>query len=69
MFLGITAEVTNVSSDGQECSLVFPLNPLAEFVELPEDIRGSLYYSNILVGVLRGALEMVGSGFVLCCCC
>lgn len=35
-------------------------NPLAEFVELPEDaVTGGLWYSNILCGVLRGALEMV----------
>jgi len=33
-------------------------NPLAEFVELPEQYT-SLAYSNILCGVLRGALEMV----------
>ena len=44
-------------------------NPLAEFVELPESAlptigadatpKGGLWYSNILCGVLRGALEMV----------
>lgn len=35
-------------------------NPLAEFVELPDDaVEGGLWYSNILCGVLRGALEMV----------
>ena len=33
-------------------------NPLAEFVELPEQYA-SLAYSNMLCGVLRGALEMV----------
>ena len=56
MFLGITAEVVNVSSN--EFSLQLPENPLAEFVELPEQY-GSLAYSNMLCGVLRGALEMV----------
>ena len=56
MFLGITAEVVNVSSS--EFSLQLPENPLAEFVELPEQY-GSLAYSNMLCGVLRGALEMV----------
>ena len=56
MFLGITAEVVNVSS--HEFSLQLMENPLAEFVELPEQY-GSLAYSNILCGVLRGALEMV----------
>jgi hypothetical protein len=41
--------------------LIFDENPLAEFVELPDDDRAldELWYSNILCGVLRGALEMV----------
>ncbi|WFD33019.1 hypothetical protein MSPP1_004076 [Malassezia sp. CBS 17886] len=44
----------------QEFGLVFTENPLAEFVELPpEALRGGLWYSNVLAGVLRGALEMV----------
>jgi hypothetical protein len=40
---------------------VFEENPLADFVELPDDGRAQdeLWYSNILCGVLRGALEMV----------
>ena len=33
-------------------------NPLAEFVELPPQYQG-LNYSNLLCGVIRGALEMV----------
>jgi trafficking protein particle complex subunit 3 len=46
---------------------VFDENPLADFVELPDDGRAQdeLWFSNILVGVLRGALEMawlLGSG-------
>jgi hypothetical protein len=34
---------------------------LADFVELPDDGRAQdeLWFSNILCGVLRGALEMV----------
>lgn len=37
-------------------------NPLAEFVELPEEaLEGGLLFSNVLCGVIRGALEMVGS--------
>ena len=34
---------------------------MADFVELPDDGRAQdeLWFSNILVGVLRGALEMV----------
>lgn len=35
-------------------------NPLAEFAELPRDAReGGLWFSNVLAGVVRGALEMV----------
>ena len=41
-------------------TLTLDENPLAEFVELPEDaLEGGLWFSNVLCGVLRGALEMV----------
>jgi trafficking protein particle complex subunit 3 len=41
-------------------TLTLEENPLAEFVELPEAaLEGGLWYSNVLCGVLRGALEMV----------
>ena len=56
MFLGVVAEVVIVSSS--EFCLQLAENPLAEFVELPEQYS-SLAYSNLLCGVLRGALEMV----------
>lgn len=61
MFLNITPTVTNWTSDNKQFSLVFEDNPLADFVELPDDGRAQdeLWYSNILCGVLRGALEMV----------
>ncbi|KAF1985691.1 BET3 family protein [Aulographum hederae CBS 113979] len=61
IFLNITPVVTNWSSDNKQFSLVFEENPLADFVELPDDGRSQdeLWYSNILCGVLRGALEMV----------
>lgn len=40
--------------------MTFDENPLAEFVELPEEaLDGGLWFSNVLCGVLRGALEMV----------
>ena len=46
--------------------LTFDENPLAEFVELPEEaLEGGLWYSNVLCGVLRGALEMVRSPVVI----
>ncbi|KAI8800994.1 NO signaling/Golgi transport ligand-binding domain-containing protein [Cladochytrium replicatum] len=59
MFLGFSPAVANWSADGKEFSLLLEENPLAEFVELPEDAAAELSYSNILCGVLRGALEMV----------
>jgi len=57
-FLGITPQVTNWNAAGDEFSLIFESNPLAEFVELPEG-HSNLWYSSLLVGVLKGALEMV----------
>jgi hypothetical protein len=62
IFLNITPTVTNWTSDNKQFSLVLDENPLADFVELPDDDRAQdqLWFSNILCGVLRGALEMVG---------
>lgn len=61
IFLNITPTVTNWTVDNKQFSLVFEENPLADFVELPDDGRAQdeLWYSNILCGILRGALEMV----------
>ncbi|KAI8870867.1 transport protein particle complex subunit [Ramicandelaber brevisporus] len=69
MFLGISPSVTNWTSDSKECSLVFDENPLTDYVELPTELipdksggtekKDGLWYSNVLCGVLRGALEMV----------
>jgi len=48
------------ASPGSMFSLTFDDNPLAEFVELPEEaLEGGLWFSNVLCGVIRGALEMV----------
>jgi len=48
------------SSTGMSFTLTFDENPLAEFVELPEEaLEGGLWFSNVLCGVIRGALEMV----------
>eukprot|EP01134_Creolimax_fragrantissima_P001960 CFRG1960T1 len=57
-FLGIQPAVTNWSNDGKDFSLIFDNNPLCDFVELPAD-HPNLSYSNLLCGVIRGALEMV----------
>ena len=58
MFLGITAEVTQWNQDFTAFSLILNENPLAEFVELPPHLS-NLFYSNLLCGVIRGALEMI----------
>ncbi|WVF67469.1 hypothetical protein IAT40_002225 [Kwoniella sp. CBS 6097] len=43
-----------------EFILTLDENPLAEFAELPRDAReGGLWFSNVLCGVVRGALEMI----------
>ncbi|KAI5208753.1 TRAPP I complex [Aureobasidium subglaciale] len=63
MFLNITPVVTSWSTDNKSFTLLFDENPLADFVELPDDAKAQdeLWYSNIFCGVLRGALEMVSS--------
>ena len=58
MFLGIVPLVANWNSKGDEFSLIIEQNPLVDFVELPED-HPNLLYSNVICGVISGALEMV----------
>ena len=50
--------MTNWNSDNTEFSLILEHNPLVDMVELPEHLS-ELWYSNIVCGVIRGALEMV----------
>ena len=57
MFLGVTARVE--MGDDKEFSLILDENPLLDFVELPQNLSTSLWYDNIICGVIRGALEMV----------
>ena len=59
MFLGVTATVSNWSSDNKEFSLILEDNPLTDFVELPDKFKNTLDYCNILCGVLNGALELI----------
>ncbi|KAL1589497.1 hypothetical protein WHR41_01680 [Cladosporium halotolerans] len=61
VFMNVTPTVTGWSQDGKSFGLVFEENPLADFVELPDDGRAQeeLWFSNLLCGVVRGALEMV----------
>ena len=59
MFLNVVATVGHWVGD-TEYSLLFDENPLADYVELPQNTATSgLKYSNILCGVIRGALESV----------
>jgi hypothetical protein len=65
MFLGVQAEVGGFSQDQKSFSIYLQDNPLSTFVELPGDEQGGsddlrrLKYSNVLCGVIRGALEQV----------
>ena len=58
MFLGVAPAVGKWSSDEKEFSLLLDENPFTDFVDLPEQYK-DLLYSNLLCGVIRGALEMV----------
>lgn len=64
MYLGTTPSVTNWSPAGDEFSLILENNPLVDFVELPDN-HNTLIYSNLLCGVLRGALEMVKKEYLV----
>ncbi|EFA78523.1 trafficking protein particle complex subunit 3 [Heterostelium album PN500] len=59
MFLGVTCQISDWDAEKKEFHLIIEDNPLIDFVELPEHLKHKLYYSNILCGVIRGALEMV----------
>jgi len=58
MYLGISPTITNWSAGNDEFSIILDSNPLTEYVELPDHLS-NLKYSNILCGVIKGALEMV----------
>jgi len=57
-YLNVSPTVTSWSPASDEFSLIFEANPIAEFVELPDNCV-NLKYANILCGAIRGALEMV----------
>ena len=59
-FLGVVPTVANWNQTNDEFSLILDQNPLTDFVELPEE-HPNLFYSNILCGAIRGALEMVSA--------
>ena len=58
MFLNISPTVSGWNATADEFSLIFDTNPVAEFVELPDNCY-NLRYANVLNGAIRGALEMV----------
>ena len=65
MFLGVSCEVNAVPHSNSEdkvleqYSIILRENPLADFVVLPPQYQDSLWYSNLLCGVIRGALDML----------
>jgi trafficking protein particle complex subunit 3 len=60
MFLNVVPDVSNWNSTGTEFSLILQENPMLEFVELPQDlILNGLKYSQVIAGIIRGALEML----------
>ena len=64
MFLGINCDVQNFVEKDNCFSLILQDNPLTDFVELPKHLSG-LYYSNLICGVIRGALESVNEIFLI----
>ncbi|KAJ2814135.1 hypothetical protein H4S07_000121 [Coemansia furcata] len=60
LFLNVIPTVANWSADAKEFSLILDDNPLNDFCELPpKAVADGLRYSNVLCGVIRGALEMM----------
>jgi len=59
MFLGVTAVVGKYDPQKEKFSIILEENPLIDYVELPTQYKETLIYSNILCGVIRGALEML----------
>jgi trafficking protein particle complex subunit 3 len=60
VFLNITADVDRFDDATKSCFLVFRENPFAEYVILPISCAETLWYSNIICGMIRGSLEMIG---------
>ena len=58
MFLNISPTISGWTATTDEFSLIFDTNPLAEFVELPDNCY-NLRYANILSGAIRGTIKGV----------
>lgn len=57
---GATGGAGASNANESSYSLIFTENPLNFFVELPHTMTSTLWYSSILCGVVRGALEQIG---------
>ena len=58
-FLGVYADVVGWDQQAKSCRLVVKENPFADFVVLPKQYKGSLWYSNIICGIIRGSLDAI----------
>lgn len=56
MYMGV--ECNLIAHNLKEYSLLFEENPLNDYVELP-DKYNSLWYSNLITGIIAGGLESV----------
>ena len=56
MFLGITCEIKDF--EDRSFVLEFVNNPLNDYAELPKHLA-ALNFSNMICGIIRGALEAV----------
>lgn len=59
IFLNVVPQVDHWNNAKDTFHIVMGENPLIEYVELPPTATKQLWYSNIICGVLKGALEMV----------
>uniref|UniRef100_H2ZW82 Trafficking protein particle complex subunit n=1 Tax=Latimeria chalumnae TaxID=7897 RepID=H2ZW82_LATCH len=66
MYLGVVPNVICKDPAGDEYSLLLERNPLVNFLEDLPDNHSSLWYSNLLCGILRGALKMVNLATDVC---
>ena len=58
-FLGVNDVKMEWVKEKISCRLLMLKNPLGDFFALPTGYQSSLWYSNILCGLIRGALEMI----------
>ena len=58
LFFGVQAKIDSKNKSDQQFVIQFKENPLSKHVVLPEKLK-KLHYSNILCGIIRGALEAV----------